>query len=106
VNTCPDNFIWEKDRTKFLIVAPGLYEINFGFFSRKKANVQILVNDEPVLSAVNSQSYIVHHTTASASGCMTGITLIDFLVLPARARMSVTFTGDKYSEGFIGVRKL
>lgn len=27
VNTCPDNFLWEQDKTSILTVAPGLYEV-------------------------------------------------------------------------------
>ena len=27
VNTCPENFIWEEDKTLILTVAPGLYEV-------------------------------------------------------------------------------
>lgn len=26
-NTLPDNFLWEKDKTNILTVAPGLYEV-------------------------------------------------------------------------------
>lgn len=26
-NTLPDNFLWEKDKTNVLTVAPGLYEV-------------------------------------------------------------------------------
>ena len=25
INTCPDNFLWEKDKTSLICVAPGLY---------------------------------------------------------------------------------
>jgi len=57
VNTCPDNFLWEKDKISILTVAPGLYEISLGFFSSKKPNVQLLVNGEPVLTPVNSSRY-------------------------------------------------
>ena len=35
VNTLPDNFLWEKDKTSILTVAPGLYEVLIdltGFF--------------------------------------------------------------------------
>ena len=39
VNTCPDNFLWEKEKTSILTVAPGLYEVIFGFFARKKPTV-------------------------------------------------------------------
>jgi len=27
-NTLPDNFLWEKDKTNVLTVAPGLYEVD------------------------------------------------------------------------------
>jgi hypothetical protein len=27
INTCPDNFIWEKNKTSIVSVAPGLYEV-------------------------------------------------------------------------------
>jgi hypothetical protein len=39
MNTLPDNFLWEKDKTSILTVAPGLYEISFGFFARNKPNI-------------------------------------------------------------------
>lgn len=39
VNTCPDNFLWEKEKTSILTVAPGLYEVMFGFFAKKKPTV-------------------------------------------------------------------
>jgi hypothetical protein len=39
VNTCPENFLWDEDKTSILTVAPGLYEVTFGFFSTKKPTV-------------------------------------------------------------------
>ena len=54
VNTFPDNFLWEREKTAVLTVAPGLYEITFGFFAARKPTVQLLVNGEVVLSAINS----------------------------------------------------
>ena len=56
VNTLPDNFLWEKDKSSILTVAAGLYEISFGFFAKKKPTVQLLVNGEPIISAVNTES--------------------------------------------------
>ena len=81
--------MWEEDRTQILTIAPGLYEITFGFFSAKKPTVQLLVNGEAVLSAVNSSSYVIHHSSGRMksqgkhpSGNLTGLTLIDFVALP------------------------
>ena len=27
INTLPDNFLWEKDKTSILVCSPGLYEV-------------------------------------------------------------------------------
>ena len=63
VNTDPSNFLWERDKATVVAVAPGLYEVTFGFFTRRKPSVRLLVNGEPVLAAVNSASYVVHHSS-------------------------------------------
>jgi hypothetical protein len=58
-----------------LTVAPGLYEITFGFYSAKKPTVQVLVNGETILSAVNSSSYVIHHSSGkfkSGAAAVTG----------------------------------
>ena len=113
INTNPENFLWEKDRCAITTVAPGLYEVTFGFFTRKKPSVQLLVNGEPVLSAVNSASYAVHHSSGRLAavgphpaGNVTGLTLIDYLALPPKARISCSYQGEEGGEGFLGLRKL
>lgn len=63
INTAPENFLWEKDKTSVMVVNPGLYQLIMGFFADKKPTVQVLVNGEPILSAVNSASYVVHHSS-------------------------------------------
>ena len=90
----------------------GLYEVTFGFFCRKKPSVQLLVNDEPVLAAVNTASYVVHHSSGRLTssgrhpaGNITGLTLIDFLSLPADARVALTYKGEG-GEGFLSLKKL
>lgn len=32
--------------------------------------------------------------------------MIDFVVLPARARISITYTGEAGSEGFLSLKRL
>ena len=113
VNTDPDNFRWERDRSYIVTVAPGLYEVNFGFFVRKNPAIQLLVNGEPVLAAVNSASYVLHHSSGRLtsvgrhpSGNITGLTLIDFLALPAKAKIAITYNGEPGGEGFLTLKKL
>lgn len=40
-----------------------------------------------------------------SAGNVTGLTLLDFVALPARARLSLTFQGE-HGEGFFSLRKL
>ena len=103
INTCPENFLWDEDKTMIMTVAPGLYELNFGFFSAKQPTIQVLVNGEPILSAVNTSSYVIHHSSGKlkntgkphSQGNLTGLTMIDFIALPARARISLSYNGEK-----------
>ena len=112
INTAPDNFIWEPDVTNIVVVSPGLYEITFGFYCKKKPTVQLLVNGETILSAVNNASYVIHHSSgrlknaSSSSGTISGLTLIDFIALPPRAKVSLSYSGDRNCEGFLALRKL
>ena len=49
-NSDPENLIWEKDKSSITCTSPGLYEIQFGFFSRKRPAVRVNVNGEAILS--------------------------------------------------------
>ena len=50
VNTWPDNFVWEKNKTSIICVSPGLYEIGAGFYSKKNPNVEVQINGEGILT--------------------------------------------------------
>lgn len=72
-----------------------------------------MVNGEAILSAVNSSSYVIHHSSGKlkgmgkhSAGNLTGLTLVDFIALPARARISISYSGESGAEGFLGLRKL
>ena len=113
INTSNDNFLWEKDKSIIGIKEGGLYEIKMGFFADKKPMIQILVNGEVVISAINSNSYVIHQspggrmkgTGKTSFGNVTGLTLIDFILLPDNAKLSVSYTGEK-GIGFLGIKKL
>lgn len=100
-------------QVSIMVVAPGLYEVTFGFYTRKRPTVQLLVNGEPVLSAVNSGSYVTHHSSARLTsvdghpaGNIAGLTMLDFLALPAEACLTLTYQCDLKGQGFLGLRKL
>ena len=113
INTSNDNFLWEKDKTFINIKEGGLYEIKMGFFADKKPMIQILVNCEVVISAINSNSYVIHQspggrmkgTGKTSFGNVTGLTMVDFVLLPDNAKLSISYTGEK-GIGFLGLKKL
>ena len=113
INTSPDNFIWEKDKSIIGVNEGGLYEINLGFYADKKPMVQIMVNGEVIISAINSNSYVIHQSTGgrmkgtgkTSFGNVTGLTMIDFIILPDKAKLSITYTGEE-GIGFLGLKKL
>lgn len=103
VNTCPENFIWEKDSLAIIAVTPGLYEVFFGFFTGKKPSVQLLVNGDTVfLDTYGDNKVWGRHR----DGNIIGATLTEYIALPARARLCVTYSGPRIVEGFISLRKL
>eukprot|EP00455_Lapot_gusevi_P039248 TRINITY_DN4398_c0_g2_i1.p1 TRINITY_DN4398_c0_g2~~TRINITY_DN4398_c0_g2_i1.p1 ORF type:complete len:545 (+),score=138.43 TRINITY_DN4398_c0_g2_i1:124-1758(+) len=149
-NTDPSNFLWERNSTAVVSVAPGLYEICAAFFTTRPAKVTLFVNDIPVLSRESppstllsmsakkpgkaddkkaaSKTAIVSASSVAASPASTlntsssalqavpmahpdgnvyaGLSFRDFLALPPRALISLTFTGEDGTQGFLGLRKL
>ena len=113
INTSNDNFLWEKDKSVIGIKEGGLYEVKMGFYADKKPMIQILINGEVMISAINSNSYVIHQSpggrmkgTGKASfGNVTGLTLVDFILLPDNAKLSISYTGET-GIGFLGLKKL
>ena len=103
VNTCPENFLWEAGTTSVVTVASGLYEVFFAVFTWKQPRVELLVNGEPV--------YFEYQTTGKvwgrhSDGNIVPASVHDFITLPAKARISLTFSGEPGAEGVLGLKKL
>jgi len=123
INTSPDNFKLENDKSIILVNEGGFYEIFFGFYTNKRPKVQILVDNEVVISNSNKNNNNSNNQTCSNtiySGFMkakknnfgnggfrniTGLTIIDFIFLPNNAKLSVFYSGDS-GKGFLGLKKL
>ena len=111
VNTSPDNYIWEKDKTIITVTKGGIYQVSLGFYSNKKPNVQIIVNSEMIISANNNynnngnknNNYNTNNNKKIKK--MTGLSLIDFIILQDNSKIAVTYNGEE-GFGFIGLKKL
>ncbi|EKX43613.1 hypothetical protein GUITHDRAFT_140370 [Guillardia theta CCMP2712] len=113
---CLGRWIWKSLKTKL------------GIFSRKKPTVKVQVNGEPILTispqsrlTADCQSYLLIFVAAynnmegeatqlgqvhQQASNITGLTHIDFLALPSRARIAIAYQGDEDAEAFLGLRKL
>jgi hypothetical protein len=100
VNTSEDIYIWDKGKTTIQVLHPGLYQIEFGFFSKRKPNISVIVNGETVITGGNSMS-----SKLWGKQNISGISLTDFLVLPNRSRVCISYSGEP-AEGFFGIKKL
>lgn len=86
--------------------------------------MQIIVNGVTVISAVNSGSYVVHHSSGKLKGAnkenkgennkgekqVSGLTMVDYLLLPGKARLAISYVGEEGVgagvEGFLSLRRL
>ena len=110
VNTAPDNYIWEKDKTIITVVNGGIYQVSLGFYANKKPSVQIIVNSEMAISANNFNNGKNNGSNSTNSNNkkmkkMTGLSLIDFIILQDNSKIAVTYIGEE-GFGFIGLKKL
>ena len=91
-NTNPLLFIWEQRRNFILVEEAGIYEVSFAVFNAK--TIELLVNGQ-----------LIAVCEASARNDFSGISKSDFIILPARARLSLKFVGE-VGQGFISLKKL
>ena len=105
INTAPDNYIWEKDKSVINVINGGIYQINLGFyfsnftgFANKKPQVQIIINNENAIN-VNSNNKINNNKK------MNSLSFSDFVILKDDSKIVVTFNGEE-GLGFIGLKKL
>ena len=106
INTSPDNFIWEKDKTFILVNEEGLYELNLGFYSDKRPSIQVLVNGEIIINSQNNNT--MNKKLIGKNGDINNIigrSIIEFIMLKKQSKISVLFYGGT-GHGFIGLKKL
>ena len=97
-NSDPVHLVWEKDKTYILCVLPGLYCIELGFFSRKRPSARVHVNGEPAITIGSSPAHVTYHAGSRllssgryTNSNLTGLTHVDFLVLPSKSRVSLSY---------------
>jgi len=126
INTFPDNFILESEKSVLLIKQGGIYEVIFGFYGyNKKPNIQILVNNDVIISnsnknnkyfyengnnilkTTNSEFFKSNKNMALNGGFrnITGITLVDYINIENDSKLSVFYNGDN-GKGFFCVKKI
>jgi hypothetical protein len=80
-----------------------------GLYAKKKPTVQVILNGQALVSAVNSSSYVLHHSSGKLKDIgpseAAGLTYQDFFSLPDHCRLAISYTGEA-GHGFIGLQRL
>lgn len=130
INTCPENFLWEENKTSILTVAPGVYELKCGLFSNKhKPHFDVMINGMKCISKFKKYafdegkempdsaskygnkdygSYYNHlwQENDESKNRITGNCATTFVNLPANSRIYVNYKGEDHAEGFLSMRKI
>ena len=108
INSLPDNFIWEPSASNIIISTSGLYEINFGIYGKRKLGVQLLIDGQIALNSdkLNNQG-CVKRKYNNTEEYVTGITMIDFIAISAKSKISL-YLGEEGQncEGFLCIKKI
>lgn len=102
-NSAPEEFLWEKAKTYIMLVSGGTYEVNLGIFATKKPKGQISINGEIVLSTVNTVGYSLPRVSRAK---VIGTTLIEFIKVQERSRLSVHIQAENPLDGFLVIKKI
>ena len=108
-------------------IVPGLYEIKVGIFTDRDPRITIYLNHKVILSSVlsshangtvssastrigseserRSMRGVIRHGKHPASN-VTGWLMVDFIALPARSIIHLTYSGGIDAKGFMSLRKL
>jgi hypothetical protein len=115
-NTDRENLLWEPEQCSVRVIEAGLYELAFSFFTKAKPSIQVIVNGESVMSAIHSPTFTVHHGSGYVAdgngrlreGAVTGLSLLDFLCLPAKSTVCLHWHGklERAVEGFMTLKRL
>lgn len=103
-NTNIENFIWTANETSILVVAPGLYRLEVGFFSIHRVDLQVLVNGEMALLVYSKEEKRLNRK--HPNGCIVGTTAIEVIVMPARCRLSIEAAGANSGEVYLSLAKI
>lgn len=108
-NTDTSNMLWDRTRSGFILVQGGLYQISFGFFATQKPHVEVLLNEEPILSSrpgkLKEKSF-THVEAPNQLGVNTGLTCIEYLIVPPKGKLTFAVKGVGAIEAFVLIKKV
>jgi len=128
INTDTSNFGFSVGSENIILNRPGLYKLELCLFMSSDPTISVLVNDKAVLSSSSSSSSSSLNVGVGSkkrrksgprgnrsdlvrysheAGQVTGWSLVEFLAVPPKARISLQFKGNPSgAQAFIGLEKL
>ncbi|KRX06082.1 ATPase, V0 complex, c/d subunit [Pseudocohnilembus persalinus] len=74
---------------------------------------QQLQDMQQIYQGTNSPQYVIHHSAGrlkdikhNSGKVITGLTLQDFIIIPEKSKIGVSYMGDQLGEGFLTLKRL
>lgn len=83
-----------------------MYEISVCFFCRSRPIISVIVNGDCVLTRGSNNEDKENHTKRRKQKDIVGTQITEYLMLPPRARLSISYNGEHGAEGFLGLKRL
>lgn len=105
LNSSQNALVWDRNKTFFSVVEPGLYQVSVGVFGKTPpTQLSLLINEETVKEVDkkgDGKSQGMH-----SSGNVRGWAMTEYLILPPKASVSVMVVVGSHYDGFISIEKL
>ena len=101
-NTCPEMFIWDTGCDSIIVVDKGIFIIKVALFGCDNAMYQVLVNGEVM---INMNENSKRKGKGFGEG-VSGNSVIEFLNLESKSRISVSYNGNSNVKGFMCLQKI
>ena len=112
INTCPDNYMWNKDTVNLVINNKGIYNLNLIFFVNSFSMVKIFINGEIAFCKDKKNNFnegndiILEENNNDMNNNVNNVKINEYLLINEKSRISVTYAGSDNVKAILEIKEL
>ena len=112
INTCPDNYMWNKDTINLVINNKGIYNLNLIFFVNSFSMVKIFINGEIAFCKDKKNNFnegndiILEENNNGMNNNVNNVKINEYLLIDEKSRISVTYAGSDNVKAILEIKEL